>query len=393
MAPHKEAMDENDEIFVPFAKPSIGDEEISAVVEALKSGWLSSGPKSLQFEANFADYLDIPVVQAVAVNSATAGLHLALEALGITEESSVVLPTMTFTATAEVVKYLGAKIILVDSEPEGPNISLSSLEEFSENFDAVIPVHFGGIPVDIGQLRNIIGDRIIVEDAAHAFPTKLGSQYVGTLNSDACVFSFYANKTITTGEGGMVVSSNSVVTDRIRVMRNHGIDRNVFARFQGTEVNLWEYDIIAAGYKYNLTDPAAALGIVQLARAEVLRNKRKRIATEYTRRFDGLPFDILDHSKPGSESSYHLYTIQLHQELKISRNDFIERLRQCGVMTSVHYKPLHLMSYWQKLLGYDVEMFPNANRRYQSTISLPLFPSMTNLEIEHVVKCVQKVLV
>jgi dTDP-4-amino-4,6-dideoxygalactose transaminase len=313
--------------------------------------------------------------------------------LGISNKSIVAVPTMTFTATAEVLKYLGAKIVLIDSEPESPNIDLAKLEKLANQISGVIPVHFAGIPVDIAKIRDFTGhDFLIVEDAAHAFPSKIHGQFVGTLDSDATVFSFYANKTITTGEGGMVVCRNEESNARMRIMRSHGIDRDAMDRFSGNRKNIWEYDVVAAGYKYNLTDMAAALGLVQLSRAKFLHEERDRIAQVYSSNFQSMPFQVTPSTSHSKGSSMHLYTIEIDSGYRKSRDQIIEELRDLGVMTSVHYKPLHLLTYWRKELDLSGTDFPNATSRFERTISLPLFPGMTEPEIERVVKSVKKVI-
>lgn len=378
-------------MFVPFAKPSIGPAEIAAVVESLESGWLSSGPKVLEFEDKFSNFLGIETKNVASVNSATAGLHLALESLGASAGMKIVMPTMTFTATAEVARYFGAEITLVDSESTSPNMDLGELSITKDKCDLVIPVHFGGIPVNITKLKNIVGsETLILEDAAHAFPAKLENRFVGNLDSDACVFSFYANKTMTTGEGGMVTSKNEELISRVKTMRSHGLDKNVFARFQGKDPSLSDYDVIAAGYKYNLTDPAAALGIVQLSRASEMKERRKAIYKYYVENLATLPIKYLDHGLNAVESAYHLFTIEMQEESRRSRDGLVKWLHDKGIMTSRHYKPLHLMTYWKNTLDLTNRSFPNANKRYLSTISLPYYSDMTDLQVEYVASKVKE---
>ena len=376
-------------IEVPFFKPSIGIDEVSAVSEALTSGWLTTGPKVREFEKLFSDKFGHPASYSISVNSATAGLHLALEAGGVAPGETVILPTMTFTATAEVVTYLGAKVRLIDSEPNHPNMDLNLLHGIPKSdYAAVIPVHFGGVPLDTKLLRQIIGpNKLIIEDAAHAIGAKINQSPIGSLqDSDSCVFSFYANKNITTGEGGLILVNNADAAKRVRSMATHGFDRSAHDRFKGQRVNSWEYDIIAAGFKYNLTDIAAALGIHQFYKLEQFRTARKRAVDYYLEALAGQPLTVLNHYLPGVESAFHLFTIDLNDEVSSSRDSIIESLRLAGIACSVHYKPLHLMSYWRDLLKLNREDFPNATRRFERTISLPLFPDISEQQLDYVVQ-------
>ena len=257
--------------FLPFALPDIGEDEIAEVVDTLRSGWVTTGPKARRFEDDFSAFLGDPSLHSLAVNSATAGLHLALEALGIGPGDEVITTTHTFTATAEVVRYLGADVVLVDIDPATLCIDVNAVEAaITPRTKAVIPVHYGGLAADMQALLPLARKHglKVVEDAAHALPTTCGGKLVGTLESDACVFSFYANKTITTGEGGMVVTRDAALAARVKVMRLHGISRDAFDRFTA-KVPSWYYEIVAPGFKYNLTDIAAALGIHQLRRAHI----------------------------------------------------------------------------------------------------------------------------
>ena len=258
------------EKFLPFALPEIGDDEIAEVVDTLKSGWVTTGPKAKRFEQDFAAFLGDASLHAIAVNSATAGLHLALEALGIAPGDEVITTTHTFTATAEVVRYLGADVKLVDIDPATLNIDPAAVEAaIGPRTKAILPVHYAGLAADMPALLDIARRHglKVVEDAAHALPTTCGGALVGTLASDATVFSFYANKTITTGEGGMLVTRDAALAKRAKVMRLHGMNRDAFDRFTA-KVPSWYYEVVAPGFKYNLTDIAAALGIHQLKRAQ-----------------------------------------------------------------------------------------------------------------------------
>ena len=377
---------------VPYFRPEIGPEEIRAVTDSLMSGWLSSGPKVLEFEQAFLAYLKSDGFRAVSVNSATAGLHLACEALGIDADSTIAVPTMTFTATAEILDYLGAKIVLVDSEDINGNISLAELESISDMVDGVIPVHFGGSLVDITRIREILGeDKIIVEDAAHSFTTELSSGVHVSSASNATVYSFYANKTITTGEGGMVIVKDPVIFNRIKSMRTHGLNRDMYARFQSRDNLQWEYDVVAAGYKYNLTDSAAALGVVQLSKAEKMRKRREDIHNIYRNAFEHLPLHVTPLQDFRGIHSHHIFSIQIMDLNRHPRNEVIDCYNKYGVKTSVHYKPLHQMTYWKTKLGLENASFPNADSRFSSTISLPNFPNMQEWEIEKVIEVTHRI--
>ena len=252
--------------FIPFALPDIGEAEINEVVDTLRSGWLTTGPKAKRFEEDFTAFLGDPSLHSLAVNSATAGLHLALEAVGIGPGDEVITTTHTFTSTAEVVRYLGADVVLVDIDPSTMCIDANAVAAaITPRTKAVMPVHYGGLAADMAALLALAKQHglKVIEDAAHALPTTCNGQLIGTLQSDVTVFSFYANKTITTGEGGMVVTRNAELAQRMKVMRLHGISRDAFDRFTA-KVPSWYYEIVAPGFKYNLTDIAAALGIHQL---------------------------------------------------------------------------------------------------------------------------------
>ena len=369
--------------FVPFALPDIGDREIDAVVAALRSGWLSSGPKVKEFEAAFAEYVG-GGVEAVSLNSATAGLHLALEGLGIGPGDEVLVPTWTFTATAEVVRYLGAVPVLVDADRRTLNLDLDDAAgRVTARTRAIIPVHFAGLPVDPARLRALAEEHSlrVVEDAAHAFPAYAGGELVGTGSSDATVFSFYATKTMTTGEGGMVLTRDPSVAQRIRTMRLHGIDRDAFDRYRST-VPGWRYDVVAPGYKYTLTDPAAAMGLVQLSRSEEMRDRRAAIAAAYDRAFAHTGLLLPAHGADDAQHAWHLYVVRVPDG--VDRDGFIARLSAAGVGTSVHFIPLHLQPYWRELAGHRPSDFPVAIAEFERVVSLPIFSSMTDDQVAQV---------
>lgn len=372
---------------LPFALPDIGEAEIEAVVAAMRSGWLSSGPQMQLFEDEFAAYCGDDVT-AVSVNSATAGLHLALEAVGIRAGDEVLVPTWTFTASAEVVRYLGAEPVLVDVDPVTLNIDLDKAEHaVTERTRAIMPVHFAGLPVAPSKIRSFADQHglKVIEDAAHAFPASAEGVNVGGGSADATVFSFYATKTITTGEGGMVVTRNREVTDRVKVMRLHGISRDAFDRYR-SNVPSWQYEVVAPGYKYNLTDPAAAMGRVQLGRAGGMRDRRAQIAATYDAAFIGLDLQLPDHGPVGTQHAWHLYVVRVPEGGR--RDQFIRDLSERGIGTSVHFIPLHLQPYWRDRRGLTPERFPNASAQFERVISLPIFSSMTDDQVARVVDAV-----
>lgn len=378
-------------IRVPFFKPSIGIEEIKGVSECLSNGWLTSGELVQKFETAFANGIG-KGVSAVAVNSATAGLHLALEALGVTKGDEVILPVNTFTATAEVVCYLGAKPIFVDIDYNSMNISVSKIEEkITKNTKALVPVHFAGRAADMDQIIRIANryKLKVVEDAAHALPATYKGTPIGGLKSDATVFSFYASKTMTTGEGGMIVTRHNHVANRCRILRLHGIDKASFER-RYDERNSWHYDVIAPGYKYNMTDIAAAIGIAQLKKNQKLFDQRRNCATIYQKMLQELPVLLPEEPHSKDQMSWHLFVVRLTNDDQSYRNELIRALASHGIICSVHFIPLHLMTFWREYLNLKPADFPVAQQNFQNCISLPLFPDMTRAQIEHVVASLRR---
>ncbi|MCW7541788.1 DegT/DnrJ/EryC1/StrS aminotransferase family protein [Aquabacterium sp. A7-Y] len=382
--------------FLPFALPEIGEEEIAEVVDTLRSGWITTGPKAKRFEAAFVDFLGGAAtgLEGIAINSATAGLHLALEALGIGPGDEVITTTYTFTATAEVVRYLGADVVLVDIDPATLNIDPRAVEAaITPRTRAIVPVHYAGLAADMTALLALArrhGLRV-VEDAAHALPTTLQGQLVGTLGSDATVFSFYANKTITTGEGGMLVTRDPELAQRARVMRLHGMNRDAFDRFTA-KVPSWYYEIVAPGFKYNLTDIAAALGLHQLQRAEGFQRRRTEIARRYREAFADLPLLLPPEPAAGDLHAWHLYVVRLADGAPVSRDAMIEQLFEAGIGCSVHYIPLHLHPYWRDRYDLKPEQFPHSQRAYERSLSLPLYTRMCDADVERVVQAVRRIL-
>jgi dTDP-4-amino-4,6-dideoxygalactose transaminase len=377
--------------FLPFALPEIGEAEIAEVVDTLRSGWLTTGPKTKRFEEDFTAFLGDPSLQSLAVNSATAGLHLALEALGIGPGDEVITTTHTFTATAEVVRYLGADVKLVDIDAATLCIDPAAIERaVTAKTRAIIPVHYGGLAADMPAILEIARRHglKVVEDAAHALPATSDGQLIGTLASDAAVFSFYANKTITTGEGGMVVTRSPQLAQRMRTMRLHGMSRDAFDRFTA-KVPSWYYEIVAPGFKYNLTDIAAAIGIHQLARAEAFQARRAAIAARYDGALAGLPIVTPPKAPPGERHAWHLYSIRLADAAPIGRDALIERLFASGIGCSVHYIPLHLQPYWRDRYGLEASAFPNSQHAYERMLSLPIYTRMSDADVDRVAAAVR----
>ena len=396
---------------VPFFRPNISDAEIDEVVATLRSGWLTTGPRVKRFEEEFAQAVGAP--HAVAVNSCTAALHLAVEALGLKAGEAVVVPTLTFAATAEIVRYLGAIPLLVDCDPVTLNVDL---DDAGRKLDAlaagravagvpggtkvvgIIPVHVGGLMLDVAKV-NAFAERRglwVVEDAAHSFPAawrpsaQADWQRCGENTSAISCFSFYANKTITTGEGGMATTFDADLADRMRRMSLHGLSQDAWKRYSGG--GKWDYRILAPGFKYNLTDVAAAIGIHQLARAESLRLEREQIARRFTEAFAEAEEVEVPPSPEDRIHSWHLFPIRLRLDrLSIGRNTVIDELRERGIACSVHWRPLHLHTYYENTFGWRPEDLPAATAVWERLISLPIFPGMRDEEIETVVENVRAV--
>jgi dTDP-4-amino-4,6-dideoxygalactose transaminase len=379
--------------FLPFALPDIGDDEINEVVDSLKSGWVTTGPKARQFEHNFAGFIG-GGVEAVAVNSATAGLHLALEAIGIGVDDEVITTPYTFTATAEVIRYLGAHPIFVDINPNTFNIDPKKIEEaITSRTKAIIPVHFAGLSCEMNEIIKIANEYNlkIVEDAAHALPTTNNGEIIGSLNTDATVFSFYATKTITTGEGGMVVTRNPDIAERCRIMRLHGISRDIFDRYK-SEKPTWHYDVIAPGYKYNMMDLSAAVGIHQLKKASTFQQRRKEIASRYNEAFINLPIILPPNASESDIHAWHLYVIRLTENSKISRDVFIQEMINRGIGCSVHFIPLHILTYWKERYSLKEVDYPNAYHAYTHAVSLPIYTKMSDSDVDRVISAVMEIL-
>ena len=387
---------------IPFFRPNIEQAEIDEVVDTLKNGWLTTGPKAKKFEAEFAHY--IQQKHAIAVNSCTAALHLALEAIGLEAGQTVVVPTMTFAATAEVVRYFNARPLMVDCRVSDFNLDPVDTENRiqaalaqGETIKAILPVHYGGQVGDVSAVAKLAArHRLqVIEDAAHCCPASYRIdasspwQSVGSTAAISC-FSFYANKTITTGEGGMACTHDDSLADRMRIMSLHGISRDAWKRF--TAEGSWYYEIIAPGFKYNLTDIAAAIGLHQVRKADRLHQQRARWAEYYTHRLKDVEELILPRQEPDRVHSWHLYVIRLKlSSLKIDRAQFIIELKQRGIGTSVHWMPLHMHPYYREKYGYRSEDLPCAASLYPEIISLPLYPDLTESAADYVCQSVTEI--
>jgi dTDP-4-amino-4,6-dideoxygalactose transaminase len=379
--------------FLPFALPDIGEEEIAEVVHTLRSGWITTGPKTKQFEDDFARYLG-DGVHAVAVNSATAGLHLALEAIGVKEGDEVITTTHTFTASAEIVRYFGADPVFVDIDPHTYCIDASAIEvAITSKTRAIIPVHYGGLACDMNRIQDIAKRHglAVVEDAAHAFPTRYRGKMVGALESDCAIFSFYATKTIATGEGGMLVTRDPRIAARARVMRLHGIDRDAFDRYT-SDRPAWYYQVVAPGFKYNMTDLSAALGIHQLRKADAFRLRRAEIAARYNAELAGLPLRIPPDAANGGQHAWHLYVVQVSDAAPVGRDELIRRMFEAGIGCSVHYIPLHQHPYWRDRYRLTPAQFPNSQRLYANCVSLPIYTKMSDADQDRVIASLRSIL-
>lgn len=396
---------------VPFFKPDISDVEIAEVVDTLKSGWLTTGPKTKKFEADFASF--VGAKYAVALNSCTAALHLALEAIGLKRGDLVILPTMTFAATAEIVRYFDAIPVFVDCDDkmcidqgklqttiESIKLerSVAGLKPPYGPLKAIIPVHYGGYICDMDNIMTLATkfSLNVIEDCAHTVPSYYSAGnsdnyiHAGQFGKVGC-FSFYANKCITTGEGGMAVTNDKKIADRMRVMSLHGMNNDAWARF--SDQGSWYYEIVAPGFKYNMTDIAAAIGLHQLKRAEEFQISRQNIAERYNVAFAQIPaLQVPPDDSNTKVHSWHLYWLRLNlHKLSIQRAEFIKKLNERGISCSVHWMPLHLHPYYRETFGLSEGVFPISEREWPRLISLPIFPSMTDDEIDYVIEVVEDV--
>jgi len=384
---------------IPYFRFSTAGKELEYLNEVLESGWLTSSSKSAALEDAFITYCGANY--ALSVNSCTSGLHLALESLGVKKGSKVLVPSWTFTASAEVIEYLGAEPVFCDVNygtcSLDPEILNHAIEKDSE-LNALVLVHFGGQPTTIcTQEENGILDICkknnikVVHDAAHSFPASFNNQKIGSFGDITC-FSFYANKTITSGEGGMVVTSDEGLYKRMKLMRLHGIDRDVWERFT-SKSNQSDYDIVEAGFKYNLSDINAAVALAQFEQAEELRTKRQKIAETYMKELDSIDcLDLPVINVDPEEHSWHLFNPVLNSKSSIERDELLSLLSEKGIGTSIHYKPLHRMSFYKNKYSLKTEEFPNSEKLWKGCFSLPIFPDLKENELEHIINSLKEIL-
>ena len=370
--------------FLLFHKPFISEEEVDEIVDTVRSGWISMGPKTIRFENNFNDY--IGVKKSVAVSSWTAAGHLTLEAFGINEGDEVILPTMTFPATAEIVCYFKAKPVMVDVDEDTLNISIEAIEKaITPKTKAIIPVHYAGQPCDLDEIHAIAKKHNlkVLEDAAHSLPAKYKGKKIGTI-SDVTCFSFYATKTLSTGEGGMICTNDEEIAERVKIMRLHGINRDAWKRH--TESGSWYYEVVAPGYKYNFTDLQASLGLPQLKKVDAMWDSRKRIAAKYTDALKDLNIIQLHTIKPDRDSSWHLFPIRLYLDrLTKNRAQIINELREKNVGVGVHFMPVHQHLYYRETFNLSDADYPVASAAFPRLMSLPIYPGMTDENVDKVI--------
>ncbi|HJQ83162.1 MAG TPA: DegT/DnrJ/EryC1/StrS aminotransferase family protein [Candidatus Binatia bacterium] len=376
---------------IPFHRPSIGEEEIAAVVATLRSGWLTTGERASTLERVFADAIGVP--HALAVSSGTAALHLALRAAGIGAGDEVIVPTTTFTATAEAVVYLGARPVLADVDPVTGNVGADEVaRRVGRRTRAVVPVHLGGLPCDLDAIGAVARQAgiVVIDDAAHALPARVRGRPVGTL-ADATAFSFYATKNITTGEGGVVTTARADWAERMQLWRLHGLSRDAWKRY--TAEGSWAYEVVDVGFKYNLPDVLAAIGLAQLPKLDRFLAERRALAARYHEALAGCELLALPEEPPELESAWHLYVVRLALErLRMERAAVIEALREHGIGTSVHFIPLHRHPYYRRTLEVEPRQFPGAEALFAGCISLPLYPGLAPEDVDRVASTLLDVL-
>tara|TARA_B100000315_G_scaffold190709_1_gene180832 strand:- start:439 stop:1563 length:1125 start_codon:yes stop_codon:yes gene_type:complete len=362
---------------IQFHKPHISQKELDSVSETIKSGWLTMGSKTLEFEEEFKNYIGSQYT--ISTNSATAALHLALNALDVKKNDEIIIPTNTFIATAEAIVYTGATPVLCDIDRRTHNLNIECLEKLiTSRTKVLIPVHFGGHPCDMDEILRI-GQQYnlkIIEDAAHALPSQYKNKRIGTI-SDATCFSFYATKTLSTGEGGMVTTDNKEIAEKVTLQRLHGIKGDAWKRYE--QDNDWYYDVVDLGYKYNTTDIQAAMGLVQLEKLEWMRDERKKIAEKYMEAFSGKINFISELSD--NRSAWHLFVIKV-----ANRDDLHQELIKRGISTSVHFIPIHKHIYYKNRYSFIDDDYPIANTIYEQSLSLPIYPGLSGNEIEYIIK-------
>jgi len=375
---------------IPFHKPYITEDEISEVLDSLHSGWLTMGPKTIKFEAKYGEY--IGAKNAVSMNSCTACLHLALKAVNIQRGDEVIVPAITFAATAEVVTYFHATPVFVDVDEGTHTIDVSKIEEkITKKTKAIIPVHYAGQPCDMDEILDVAKKHglFVIEDAAHAVPAWYKERKVGTIGDITC-FSFYATKSLTTGEGGMATTENDEWAERMSILRLHGISKDAWKRY--TNEGSWYYEVAESGYKYNMTDIQAGLGLAQLKKIDWMWQQREEIARKYTEAFQSMDEITPPRVRPDRKSAWHLYVIKLNPAaVNVDRKQFMEEIKERGIGTSVHFIPLYRHPYYRDTFRYTPQGFPVSERVYERIVSLPIYPGMTEGDIERVVESVRDV--
>ncbi|AYA78043.1 UDP-4-amino-4,6-dideoxy-N-acetyl-beta-L-altrosamine transaminase [Bacillus sp. Y1] len=373
---------------IPYALPLIEDEEIKEVLDTLHSNWLSKGPKTVEFEKQFSDYVNSNF--AIGLNSCTAGLHISQLAAGIGPGDEVITTPYTFVASANTIIHTGAKPVFVDIDPVTMNIDPSKIEEkITDRTKAIIPVHFAGYPCDMDPILEIAKKHnlVVIEDAAHAVYTQYKGRMVGSISDFTC-FSFYATKNLVTGEGGMVTTNSEEMADKLRVMSLHGMSKNAWNRYSGK--GSWFYEVEYPGFKYNMTDMQAALGLVQMKKLQSMQEKRESIAKIYNEAFSKIEGIITPYDNAENVHAWHLYVIRLKEDnFTIDRAEFIEKLKEKGIGTSVHFIPVPMHPYY-KQQGYRIEDYPNALEAYNGAISIPLYPKMSHEQVMRVVEAVEE---
>lgn len=380
-----------DQPFLMFHRPSLDHEEEQSVLEALRSGWLTTGPKTKAFEREFADYVGAPY--AVGVNSCTAALHIALIAAGVQPGDEVITSPITFASTANVIVHAGAKPVFVDVEPDTLNMDVSQLESaITERTRAIIPVHFAGHPCDMDPILDIANRHslTVIEDAAHAIESAYKGRKIGSL-SPMTAFSFYATKNITTGEGGMITCQDAGLAEQLAVLSLHGISKDAWKRYTAAGYQHW--DIIAPGFKYNMFDLQAAIGLCQLRKVERFWQRRKQISQIYDQAFGELEEICILSCKPYARSAYHLYTLQIQPERAgLMRDEMLDALQQRGIGVGVHFRAVHLHPYYREAFGFRRGMFPIAEQASDQILSIPLYPAMTDEDVQRVVSTVKAII-
>ena len=375
---------------IPFHKPYITEDEISEVLDSLYAGWLTMGPKTIAFEAKYGEY--IGAKNAVSMNSCTACLHLALKAVNIKRGDEVIVPAITFAATAEVVTYFHATPVFVDVDEGTHTIDVSKIEEkITKKTKAIIPVHYAGQPCDMDEILDVAKKHglFVIEDAAHAVPAWYKERKVGTIGDITC-FSFYATKSLTTGEGGMATTENDEWADRMSILRLHGISKDAWKRY--TNEGSWYYEVAESGYKYNMTDIQAGLGLAQLKKIDWMWHQREEIARKYTEAFQSMDEITPPRVRPDRKSAWHLYVIKLNPAaVNLDRKQFMEELKEREIGTSVHFIPLYRHPYYRDTFRYTPQGFPVSERVYERIVSLPIYPGMTEGDIERVAESVRDV--